>query len=50
MDELDREFQEFLSKEKRKGIMPFVFWMFVILAVGVGVVLFSYYIPHLLLR
>lgn len=49
MDDLDsEEFRKFLARERRKGIAEFVFWTVLAVAMLVGAVLFSYYVPHML--
>lgn len=50
MDEQDREFHEFLASERRRALPAFIFWMVVILASFIGVLAFSYYVPHLIFR
>jgi cell division septal protein FtsQ len=51
MNELeDNEFKRYLAKERRKGIAQFVFWTTLAVAMLVGALVFSYFIPHMLMR
>lgn len=44
----DEEFETLMANERRKGIVIFILWTTLVVAMFAAALLFSYFIPHML--